>query len=683
VKNTFFIFYGWVTAGLVLTGCRTNDVERPRWDMDIVTPIVKSTLTFEDFAGDTIFTENQDKSLSFVHRQHMYSLGIDSLVKLQVKPFRKKKTVESLELVTDTVKYTITLRDLSEGMEQGKLIRDNEGKPFIFPGVSGLSAGPIDIGISHILKNATIRSGELVMTIDNGLPVGLTNVNIVVNNNMTNHDLIFERTIASIPKRTKQTIVQDLSGKKIEGNMQVMIPSFNTTSSLETVRLDDALTITLVVRNIKVEEATAVFPAQEIINNEANSPLENMGDVKITRAIAKKGKVKIAATTTAQDTIYYTYSIPVATKNGVPFEIKGKLAPGSGGNLGREDKTIDLSGYEIDLRGKNSDTINAIYNVLSARLEHTGREVHFSLSDYIDVSLSLEDLEPSYVEGFLGYDTIMIGPGIQKIDFFKEFESENIKFNDLKVNLEIENGFGSSAAYTIDYLSAANASEEKAISNVATGTFPPATKNPLKPSVTTIPIENTSPAPIELFNLNPEKIGYSGAVYLNKGVPSTDLTGFASDESRVNAWLNLEFPLNVAVKNLRLRDTTELPSTTFNAPVNEGILNLLAWNSYPFDASIQLTFLNKNLQVVDSLYTSEYIHAAPVDIETGRVKETRYSKLSYTVDNAKLHRLLEADLMAIEVTFNSSPAGIPAKIYSDYKIDVKLSGDFNYTVRSK
>lgn len=56
-----------------------KDFERPNWDVDLLAPLVKSTLTLDDLIPDSIIQVNPDTSLKLVYQTNIFDVDMDSL----------------------------------------------------------------------------------------------------------------------------------------------------------------------------------------------------------------------------------------------------------------------------------------------------------------------------------------------------------------------------------------------------------------------------------------------------------------------------------------------------------------------------------------------------------------------------------------------------------------------------
>ena len=75
-KILFFCF-----VALAFFSCR-KDFEKPEWDIDVLAPLIKSTLTIEDLLPDSIVETNSDTSLKLVYQTNLFDIDMDSIFKI-------------------------------------------------------------------------------------------------------------------------------------------------------------------------------------------------------------------------------------------------------------------------------------------------------------------------------------------------------------------------------------------------------------------------------------------------------------------------------------------------------------------------------------------------------------------------------------------------------------------------
>ena len=73
-----------VILGLIIFiffSCR-KDFEKPNWDVDLLAPLVKTTLTLNDLLPDSLIQVNSDTSLKIVYQTNVFDIDMDSLFKI-------------------------------------------------------------------------------------------------------------------------------------------------------------------------------------------------------------------------------------------------------------------------------------------------------------------------------------------------------------------------------------------------------------------------------------------------------------------------------------------------------------------------------------------------------------------------------------------------------------------------
>lgn len=79
--------YRWYKIGLLLcllwflSSCKKN-FNAPTWDVDLLAPLVKSTLTLNNLLSDSILVANSDSSLKIVYQSDVFDIDVDSIFKI-------------------------------------------------------------------------------------------------------------------------------------------------------------------------------------------------------------------------------------------------------------------------------------------------------------------------------------------------------------------------------------------------------------------------------------------------------------------------------------------------------------------------------------------------------------------------------------------------------------------------
>lgn len=673
-----------------------REFENPRWNTQVLAPLVKTSLTIKDLIKDTSLVKvDTNNSIALVNRQQIFDYSLDSLVSLTAPPYHNNVKLSSLQLADQVITRSISLGQIALQLQaQGNplgaeiLLFSQINFPVPFPGATGIHAGPINIDISKFFQSAVLTGGTMNVQLTNGLPVTINTIQFSLSNENP-ASVITTQTFNNITPLTSQSQSTDLTGQSIGSTIGVSIDNMDLGSGSFVVDTSVAITVQISISNIQVSSATAIFPAQDVINQTTNVTLLNMQDKLLTKAIIDSGSVQALVYSTADDTIYFSYTIPSATKNGQVFHFDAKVPPNKpGGSV----YTSSFAGYTLDLTAQQHllDTFNTFYNVLVGRINYTGKLVSLSLDDSLDITLTLIGAKPSYVKGYLGQDTLSVGPGNVGIDIFNNISANVLNFKSTQMNVVFENSLGIHADATLQQLTAyntpkgTNASLNGASINTPYTIAPAIDGSPLPTVVATTIDLSTGTNAVSLLNILPDKISYAGSFKTNPLGNTQTYSDFASSGVDLKAYLDLKIPLSLIASSLVLSDTVSFAGSTLNtAGFQNGIFNLLVYNGFPLDASINMYFLNQYGTKLDSITTTNPVAPAPIDPSTGMVTSTKYSAIPFTFTSARLNNILQnTSKIVFTAKFNTDPANTHVTIYSNYSVEFKLVGDMNVQVNS-
>ena len=686
-----------ILFSLLYFSCK-REFDKPRWDTKVLAPLVKSKLSINNIITDTsrLKTES-DNSISLVNRQQIFGYTIDSLVSLEAPQFKRTVKLSSLVLSDESITRRISLGEMALQLKaQGNPLGDqiiaagSLGFPVPFPGVNDITAGPITIDVDQFFKTADLLSGEMIVSVTNGLPLTITNLQFSLSNNDP-ASVITTQTFTNILKNTTQTKTQDLSGKTIGSVIDASIDDMDIGSGFVVIDTSNALVVTLSIKNIKVFSATAIFPEQDVVNETSNVELLGLNNVELTETIIRQGTVRADVYSTAEDTVRFTYEIPAATKDGHTFIFEAVVPPAPPNGNSYAQFNSDFSGYLLDLTGIGGTEYNTFVNVLKGKINYTGRLVSLSLEDSLDITLTLVDPKPSYIKGYLGEDAMAVGPGEINIDVFDNISASVLDFASTDVSIVFENALGIPAEGVLQSLTAYNT--KTGASQSLTGSpvnqaFPigPALEGGGFPISTTSSIDvSTGSNAAALLNILPDKIAYEGAFQFNPNGNSTTNphTDFAYSGVDLKAFLDIKIPLRLIASNLVLSDTADFDIPALNSGgFQSGKFNLLVWNGFPLDVKIDMIFLGKNGLPIKSIETDNIIQAAAID-GSGRVTVSKYSVVPFELSGADVATLISQGASIIfKARFDTQPANTHVSIYNDYAIEFKLVGDMDFQVNS-
>ena len=398
---------------IVSSSCK-HELETPSWDVDIITPLVTTHVTIDKINIEDSLLEIQSNDsglVSLVFNDNLSDINFDSLINIDTQVPGKTERLESINFPTINISDTITLGDLISTIPLGSILFPNGGTASIPSLPNAISSDTFNINASEYFETMTLIDGILIFEIKNKLPTDISNVDCSLINSI-NQNIIASFNFPLILSGSSQIDTVQLNGLTIDKNIDAVINNIDINASNGNVSINysDGLISKIKLKNLQIEEATAYFPEQELSQNLTETSFD-LGDAKITEIGIKTGLVNIHLVSTIQDTGRIIYTIPSLSKNGISFSTE-KIVP----TTINGESTIyqfNFEDYVLDLKGKSGriggDTVNTIYSELYTYIDSTGELVTLNKEDSFYYHTEFI-FTPKYALGYLGTDTISIGP---------------------------------------------------------------------------------------------------------------------------------------------------------------------------------------------------------------------------------------------------------------------------------
>lgn len=650
--------------------------------MGVAAPLIHSSLTLRNIVQDSLIQEDKDGKLSLVFENELFNYSVDELFSIPQLDFTKLFTVDSLRLSNTNIQHEVTLGRIARGIGglEGLLLLSSHEKTANIDTITELSTQAIDIDAAEYFKSADLISGTMEVSIANDLPIDIENVAYEFRNKAS-QTIIARDTFASIPSGTFATQTFDLAGQQLEGQLEVEMTNFDSPGSRgNEVMIDtnDAVNIGVRLYGIGVNSATAVFPAQYLINDTNDVTVEGLKQ-ELREMTIEEGIFSVDIANTAQDTIYIFYDFPAVTKDGQSLQANIVLPPPATGGVITYNYVTDINGYHFDLTGSNQDTFNTFGSIFTARIDSTGREIHLTKADSFFMSLSFQKITPKIAHGYLGRDTIAGGNNNSDFEVFQKVTAGNIAFEDLSVELNIHNSLGVDGGIKVNNIAAEGGFKDlKLLSNefndmirINRATYPP-----LQATNTSITLNNQNSNIIGVINSNPRQLISNVSLFINPDSAKSE--DFILFESEVKGDLTIELPLSFSANNLSFRDTLDLDFSEIenSQRILNGTLRLQVDNQFPIDAQLQLSLLDDSKELIQTVPVSGQIEAGI--IKDGKVDNPNQSIVEIPLDVASTINLFEAKHMLLNVSFNSVPNDEFIQLFSSYQFNVSIIGEFNY-----
>ena len=155
--------------------------------------------------------------------------------------------------------------------------------------------------------------------------------------------------------------------------------------------------------------SSTIFPNQPFTSMNNNIAL-GLNGVLLKQAIISSGKIRLEIKNTLKSKVNFTYTIPKALKNGIPFVAQASVDSGSTTDPRYYVGEFDFTGYDIDLTGTSGTVYNTIFYNVRAVADSLGCPGGFPINGgdtILNLTTTLVSLTPSYAKGYLGTEAVL------------------------------------------------------------------------------------------------------------------------------------------------------------------------------------------------------------------------------------------------------------------------------------
>ncbi|MCB0737363.1 MAG: hypothetical protein KDC92_07610 [Bacteroidetes bacterium] len=666
-----------LTALCFVFSCQ-RDVEIEPWTPEILAPIASTKLNLQNIVSQNNYNVNDSGQVELVFSSSLYQAsGLDFFA----IPDAKNTNVVSLESITLSDDALSTKITLEEAYAPAKLLH---GRWVPLPSLTLNNAGKADVDAQTFFSSALLESGFMIVEIKNGFPVELDTLEFELTNKSDNSQ-VANMIFFDIPPGQTVVDTAKMDGVYAEGQMNGTLLKVVSAATTDSVKINkfDALELNVAVKDLKAIEAEAVFPAQDLIDIDLNWRYD-FGGPRIKEMRILSGKLNLEVISTINETIYVTYQAPGLAQNGEPVSRRIIVPPAKNGIPHKATEVVDLSGVEVNLRGKASEGYqeeNAMNYKMKASIQYTGELKKISKTDSIYVYVGLEELVPEYALGYFGQFRDTIGPEKIKLNTFDNLDGQ-LDLKDAIFRLNVRNEIGMDALVGFENISSTNkrGSQIKLTADLfKTGLTVDAAVNKGKPAIIQYDFtpDNSN---VDAFIENlPKTIEYALNLETNPGTDTT-FDDFMYHDSKISADLDMILPLSIKTDGFTMTDTVSLNFSGYDDlnSIKRVELNLISYNYYPMEAKVKFVMLDQNLQPIDTLFNDPDQLALPglFDGFGDKIVKPSKSVFTSTLTTEQFKNVLANARKAIIIvqfdTYNSDHK----VIYDDYYFDVQLTGKF-------
>lgn len=466
-----------------------------------------------------------------------------------------------------------------------------------------------------------------------------------------------------------------------DGYLSLVIHESVLEFSIDTlIKLPDTTIVTKTAIGIPSLEISPSFSLPDVYDQAFE-----LGDIELKKIIIESGLADAKIESPWKGKTKVTITFPKVTKSGVPLERIYYLDAGSPESLAIAEDLIDMGYYHMELRGLDDTEFNTLGINVTVESNEDADVFTVTNSDSIAFSFQFRELVARYAKGYFGQYHLTDTVGFSLAPLKKVIDG-SIDIDSIDLKISIMNGFNLIAQAKITKLTALNTrtgntvefdfAEKNSTINInpASGGY-----YDYVPSVYPIFLNNTNTNIVEfLENLSDSVIiGYE--LDIN---PFGNITA-GNDEffpdSKMQLFLDGEFPLNFGANDLTLQDTMEIDFVETGAIDPKKVYaSLLYTNGFPLGADLKIYLLDENKEIIDSILTN-------TPLQPGIYNEVTYAtnpsegQVNFDLDEGILTSLQDTKQLILTIAFNSYNTE-KIKINADAFIDFKLKSNLKIRI---
>ncbi|MBP5994388.1 MAG: hypothetical protein KA736_01700 [Crocinitomicaceae bacterium] len=415
----------------------------------------------------------------------------------------------------------------------------------------------------------------------------------------------------------------------------------------------------------------------------------DLDDIQLKSIRVKDGRVKVKVYNPLGTKVLFKVQMPGVTQNGVVFEQNYSVDAGSVANPTVKEEWLELSNYQIDLRGVSGLEFNILQTKLSLTTDPNGVPVSISSAYDFKFEASLTDIKVDYAKGYFG-SKVFSDVADFNIDFLSKITEGTLDLPETALQISIENGIKVPVRGQLHYLKNTNQ-----LGNTVSLTSPE-----IGPSFYISPAvgswsslqSNSQELTFDPVNSNLESflenLGAANEASYEVQLNPWGNTSAGNDEafpnSRIKVKASAQLPLKLGLDGLTLRDTFDINFKQNDAQTNveSGLIYIDVTNAFPFSCDPVLYLMTEEGQILHTLIGSSQISScemAVIDPIDGLKKQP--SHIEFLLGKEQLADLAVLKKIIVEARFDSpnastgisEPKQVQAKAFLSFKLRMKLN----------
>ncbi|MCK4630254.1 MAG: hypothetical protein KAT40_02365, partial [Bacteroidales bacterium] len=498
---------------------------------------------------------------------------------------------------------------------------------------------------------------------------------VVILNTSDNSQIGDTLTFNDIPPGGTANSQIDLTGEIVSNSLTAELVTISSPGSTVPVPVDltnDNISVSVSTSDLTIVRGLAYLPEQLFLSVADTIQFNLDNDVEITFLELNTANIDYTLESHIAEDVEVVITLPTSLVGTDTTRFTISL-----GASGTQSGQLSMNNTVNDFSTDPAQPYNSIMFEYGLSVKPSGGGmVYFDLTDSVNLAYKISDIDFSYVEGYFGQHSFDVDEDTIDLELeeIEDHISGTFTFTNPIVNINYSNSVGVPVSFDLNLIGSNGAGETQGLNASTMNIAYPADRDN-SPVTSTASFNKDNTDIVELIEMRPNKITYSGGATVNPpGKLGWD--NFVTGESSVVAGLEVEIPFEFKA-NLTLQDTLENPlkldSLDFNIDIESASLHLKVDNGFPFEVGFKIMLYDSVLnQVLASVNVPALFPAAPVDAN-GDVTEVISDTTSIVLSGDFLENLETAHKLIVAASLSTSENGTQeVRLLTIYTIDFKL-----------
>ena len=681
-KSTKYLLTA-IVAFIVIIGssCKKSNLNLDKYSNlkikpEVLMPLAQISTNAWDLLKNTdSIRQDGDGLIRFVVSDSLTTIGADSILKKINLPVTNAQfKLGEIEIPDNSKQSFKTLgRLVSTLSDTAQMVFiTSQGKDTIFPVIDRSSTDTTHLPKPTNYEFLKISKGYLVVTVENGFPVEISNMIITIRDNFANTDLGTVNILNILPGAMGKDSI-NIAGKTLNNDFSYTLNNIKTIESPNPVRVDsnDIITIGVFGNGMKCVGGKGIIPSQSIEKQYLSFDLSSSkDDYKIRNILFGTANLAYTAESKFAETFNLDITFKDATVGGTPLATTNMTLP-----TGIKSGNFDLSNTNIFMGADPVKDYNILRLDVSSSINSSGNMVDFDSSDFVKISLDPAGAEIKYVDGYLGERSWSLANETISFPDLQQF-AKGITLTNPKMTIKVKNSFGLPIQVDLKLVAKNNAGASVDVQPDSMVFGYPLLAQAGTSVSSSFSIDKSNSKIVEALALPPTQFEVQGTAYLNKE-GFKGYTNFVGDYSQISLGFEADVPLSLTAQDVTISDTSQDVSGTLNGVEKFDFLELKikTENGFPMDGTLDLHFVDANYNILDSVVNTTLIASGIPDV-TGKVITATENSSTFVLSNSILQNIGfgKCKYILFKVKLNTYQNGsVPVSVHAQNRLFISLA----------